>query len=331
MLTFFFLSHTESLEYDRDPRGRPPVESRRVFAATLRWLATGGAFNVVADDFGIAKSTIQKHVHRVITALVEVFVPLQIKFPISAELEQTMFDFEQKSGLPNVAGAVDGTIIEIRKPSGDYGDRYWCYKNKVAVLFLAVVDAVGRFTFVDAGRPSSIGDARAWSNSELAMLLQARNALPPQYDKVFSNGVTLQPYLLADDAFPLTRYLQKCYDGVVESNSWESKYNRAVIEGRRCVEQAFGRFKGRWRLLLTRSNVYDPQFMADVITACCALHNYCESLRLTAIFGPVEEVPEAFGEDMAEIVAGSSSSAPGSTVRASLRDYLAGTLHIVDG
>ena len=327
------LTTAAALEPARDGTGRSPVESKRIFAATLRWLAGGAGYHNVADDFGIARSTVHKHVHRVIEALMP-WARQQIQFPRGAELQQTIHDFQQKCELPNVAGAIDGSFIEIRKPSGEFADRYWCYKNKIAVLLLSVVDAVGRFTFIDAGRPSSVGDYRAFTNTELCRLLQEGRLFPPECDLTMTNSrtastVTVHPYLLGDDAFALEAFMQKCYSGIVAANSPEARYNRCVIEGRRVVEQAFGRLKGTWRILLTRSNLNDPNFVAEVITVCCALHNFCENLRLERIFGVVptgDQPPEEFATDPLPDVA---ATATGSNIRAILRDYLAGIVEIV--
>jgi hypothetical protein len=130
----------------------------RALRVTLRWLAGGASLAEVCDQFCMAKSTLKKWLRKVIDALYDHLVPEQIIFPTGDELKKTMVDFEKRCSLPLVAGAIDGTFIEMVRPNIDFADRYWCYKNLTGILCLAVVDAVGRFTFVDVGRPASVGD-----------------------------------------------------------------------------------------------------------------------------------------------------------------------------
>ena len=78
-----------------------------------------------------------------------------------------MSDFEDDLvSLPCCGGAVDGTFIQIRKPSAN-GDSCWCYKHFTSILVLAVVDARGVIPYVKAGTPGSAGDAGAFVRSRL--------------------------------------------------------------------------------------------------------------------------------------------------------------------
>jgi len=69
-------------------------------------------------------------------------------------------------GLPCCGGALDGTFMLITKPS-DFGDTYYCYKHFTAIIVLGRVDARGIFTYVNAGRPGSVGDSYMYRHSLL--------------------------------------------------------------------------------------------------------------------------------------------------------------------
>lgn len=57
-------------------------------------------------------------------------------------------------------------------------------------------------------------------------------------------------------------------------NSVEDAFNKAHISARVVIENTFGRLKNRWRCLnKDRTLHYRPQKCAQIITACCVLHN----------------------------------------------------------
>ena len=55
-------------------------------------------------------------------------------------------------------GALDDTFMAVKKPL-DFGDTYFSYKKFIAIIVLACVDARGIFTYVNTGRPGSVGDS----------------------------------------------------------------------------------------------------------------------------------------------------------------------------
>ena len=309
----------------RANQGQAAIPPRQVFACVLRWFAVGGSYNSVCDDFKMARSTMQKYARPVAIAINERFACDQIKWPTGEELVAVMDDFRQLCGLPKVAGAIDGTFLEMKSPGNEFKDRYWCYKNKIAILMLAVVDCSGKFIWVDIGRPSSVGDAGAFRSSDLSDLLASRIALPLEHDEVLPCGTILQPYLLGDEAFPLLPYLQRCYEGNINERSVQGMFNRAVINGRRVVEQAFGRLKGRWRILLHKVELRNPSFYADVAQACCALHNYCEEIRLETVYPYIPNASIADDPLLGSIPPQSGTQPPalGRTIRVALTNYLA--------
>ena len=66
--------------------------------------------------FHMGASTVNGILHHGIDILMHVLVPLAIKFPAGAALQQDMREFEKISGLPMCCGAMDGTFMKIRKP-----------------------------------------------------------------------------------------------------------------------------------------------------------------------------------------------------------------------
>ena len=70
----------------------------------------------------------------------------------------------------------------------------------------------------------------------------------------------------------------KCYDDLPSLGRLSPRkrnFNYALIRTRCVVEQAFGRLKGRWKIM-DGCNLNDPTFASRVALVCCALHNVCE-------------------------------------------------------
>ena len=83
----------------------------------------------------------------------------------------------------------------------------------------------------------------------------------------------IQPYLVGDSAYPLSRWLQKPYpEGTRDPN--EIRFNQQLSAARVKVECAFGILKGRWRIL---SSVEEASIarVSKIIVACAVLHNFC--------------------------------------------------------
>ena len=252
---------------------RHPIPTDKRLAITLHFLAQGLSFAQLALMYGVGKSTAVAVVHDTVKHLRAHLVPDSIQFPKGRELEQVLVDFEnlRGGGLPLCAGAVDGTFMKVRKPCV-YGDSYWCYKHYTGILIPACVDARGVFTYVNAGSPGSRGDAAVFNTSRLYDKIRRRRWLGT--DGAVIGGRRTMPYLVGDMAFGLSACLMKCYaEGQDEPH--QLTFNHRHVRTRRVVEQAFGRLKGRFRVLIW-NNISDPSFAADIAMVCCALHNVCE-------------------------------------------------------
>lgn len=208
-------------------------------------------------------------------ALYEAIVKKYIIFPTSvADLQNVINGFE----LPQCAGAMDGCFIPIRRPSGPFGSRYWCYKSMDAIILLAVVDSDGRFMWIQVGNPGCVGDAACFNCSELKANIESGEWLP-QSAAADIDGIMVSPFLISDSAFTQCPYLLK---NMSASSAWPSLeycYNFCHIRTRRIVENAFGMLKARFEIC-RKTNSTNPRFMSAVVAVCCALHNMCIQDRL---------------------------------------------------
>ena len=249
---------------------RKPVGAAKRLAVLLSWLAHGHSESHLANSFHLGQSTVNGILRHGVTTLRRVLVPLAIRFPQGEALRRDMAEFEQVAGLPLCCGSMDGTFMKIRKPVV-WGDAYWCYKSFPAIIVLATVNADGLYTYIDAGRAGSLGDAFTFNQSQLQRNLENGTWLGE--DTRVEGGHRIRQYLVADSAFALSPYLMKGYPHPPQPGI-QQNLNRAVCRARKISEQAFGSTKERFKILV-KGSVRDPQFAASVAMVCCALNNVC--------------------------------------------------------
>ena len=83
-------------------------------------------------------------------------------------------------------------------------------------------------------------------------------------------------FLIAGAAFSFSTRLMKCYAAPAAQQTNEQKaFNYALIRTRQVVENAFGKLKARWRILVSNF-IRDADFAGQVPLTACVLHNICE-------------------------------------------------------
>ena len=127
---------------------REPLSVKKRVAITLWFLATPVEYRTIGHLFGVARCTVCTVVHETCAAIVSVLLKRFISFPEGSELNHIVEGFEKKWGLPQCAGAIDGSHIPISAPSNNHTD-YYNRKGYYSVVVQAVVDY--KYLFIDVG------------------------------------------------------------------------------------------------------------------------------------------------------------------------------------
>ncbi|KAM7308472.1 protein ANTAGONIST OF LIKE HETEROCHROMATIN PROTEIN 1 [Ixodes scapularis] len=177
------------------------------------------------------------------------------------DLQHHMHEFQAVLRFPNAIGALDGCHLPVSPPKDSAVD-YRNYKG----WYL--------FRYISVGSPGKCHDAYVYGRSPLGRLLKDYQVAVPRS----IGGAEIPPIVLCDQAFPLTRSLMKPFPHSLDHPQDEGDYNYALSKARRVVENAFGRLKARFRIVLKRKEVRVDNVNA-VVRAHCILHNVCETLN----------------------------------------------------
>jgi len=100
-----------------------------------------------------------------------------------------------------------------------------------------MVDACGRFTYVNAGGAGQIEDASVWNRSALRALIEDGTwlAVPENVTskRMTLDGMVLRPYICAESAFAPSPTLMKCYVTVTSTRE-QFNFNYALTCKARC-------------------------------------------------------------------------------------------------
>jgi hypothetical protein len=119
--------------------------------------------------------------------------------------------------------------------------------------------------------------------------IQEENYIPEIGKK--RNGISVQPLLVGDSAFPLHSWLMKPYTHAVLPPK-QRNLNYCLSRAQMVTEGAYGLLKGRWRVLLRKCESTAEEVKIATL-ACIVLHNICLehedtiSTKLNLTFDPL--------------------------------------------
>lgn len=144
----------------------------------------------------------------------------------------------ERTGVPNVVGAIDGKHIEIRQPNNSVA-MYRNYKGYFSIVLLAACDVDCVFTLVDIGAYGSQSDGgvfrRTWFGERL---LEGRLDIPPPKPLPGTN-TTLPHFFIGDAAFPLHESIMRPYPDKSLLPD-EHIMNKRISGARSSIERSFG-------------------------------------------------------------------------------------------
>lgn len=202
-------------------------------------------------------------IRRVINWLITL-VPEVIIWPEGNDVIKVGLEFQDKTGIPNCIGAIDGSHINIKKPEERNNSRqYSNRKQRYSILLQAVCDTNMKFLNIYCGDPGSYHDVRMLRRSNLFLTAERNRG------NLFPN----RTFLLGD----------KAYNGVAKTivcpfkdngnlTAEQEAFNTRISTARIAIEKAFGVLKGRFLQLqeLPLRNIHDegnssllrtPQYM----------------------------------------------------------------------
>ena len=189
------------------------------------------------------------------------------------QFREKMLDIEERWQFPCCWAAIDGCHIPLRCPDGGLAacKDYHNFKNFYSIVLMAMVDAKYRFIWGSCGFPGNSHDSIIFQSTQLWTNVSERQAIPSIGKDL--GGVTVPPLVLGDSAFPFQTWLMKPFTNAGLSPQ-ESYFNYRLSRARMTTGCAYGKLKGRWRVLLRKCES-PPEKVCTVTLTCIVLHNIC--------------------------------------------------------
>ena len=280
----------------------PPIPNGHIFpsirlGAALRYFAGGSPYDIVAV-FGIGYSEVLSSVWIVVEAINQC-PDFKMRYPDSLEEQRVIaaeFAAASTPGIRNCAGAVDGILIWMLKPSlkeatksGVDQKKFLCgRKHKFGLNCQAVSDCRGRILDISMKCGGASADCLAFEASNLHRRLE---------EGLMKKDVGNNRFVLfGDNAYLNTSYMATPFTNVAgdPNRGAEDNYNFFHSQLRIRIECAFGMLVQRWGILrMAMPRNIGITRVVSLVTALAKLHNYCIG---------ESNVPRVYDRDMMHIM-----------------------------
>ena len=256
-----------------------PITTSVRLGAALRYFAGGSPYDIVSM-FGISYSEVLASVWIVVDA-VNKCPQFQISYPETLEEQRKIaagFEAASTPGIRNCAGAIDGILIWMIKPSlkeakkaGVDHKKFLCgRKHKYGLNCQAVSDCRGRIIDISIKYGGASSDCMAFEASDLHKRLE--NGLMKQ------DANNERFVLFGDNAYLNSSYMATPFTNVGgdPNRAAEDNYNFFHSQLRIRVECAFGMLVQRWGILrMAMPRNLSVAKVVCMVIALAKLHNFC--------------------------------------------------------
>ena len=252
--------------YRHVPNG--PITPSVCLACALRYFAGGSPYDIMTS-YCIGYPDMMYSVWYVVDA-VNAHSEFRISYPADHEQQRAIAaSFRRKSAanFECCAGAIDGILVWIHKPSAEECAKAGCSetkffcgrKHKFGLNCQAVCDSRGKFLEVSIVYPGSTSDCLAFEGMSLFSRLESGLLAP---------GLCL----FGDNAYLNSIYMATPYSAV--SGGSKDAYN--FYHSQLHIECAFGMFTHRWAILRSAIPMrVSLKKTIGLVIALAKLHNFC--------------------------------------------------------
>jgi hypothetical protein len=272
-------------------------------AASLFYWASGNNFHNVGTQFGqISARTIYNFVDEVGEAIRSKILYEYVKWPTQEQQGRDAGRWEKWCGISAVVGALDGCHIDIRPANwGNFNPAHFHnYKGNHSVILMAICDFDGRFIWASHGAPGRMGDAASFATTPFNQDLKAKYGMGDNDGEGTRHRLLHKGVILGDAAFALSMWLLPPFKNLLNHRAIYNGEERDKMEvfnyrhssARMKIEQTFGLWKNRWKVMQDRRFARKLAALPTTIDVTLALHNFLMEVETEHYLGDPELIDE---------------------------------------